>query len=59
MQVLNYSKVVEVVSLPDFIEAQKVGFEMFLQANVPPKERKLRGLQKVFKETLSGSKSDK
>ena len=52
MQILNYSKVEEVVTLPDFIEAQKVGFEMFLQAKVPPKERKPRGLQKVFLETF-------
>lgn len=46
----NFSKIKidEVIQLPDLLESQKKSFEDFLQLDVEPTKRKLRGLQAAF-----------
>jgi len=44
-----YSKVYFSYDLPDLLEIQKKSFEEFLQKDVPPSERKNRGLHKLFR----------
>ncbi len=47
---LSFAKIPEIMDLPDLIEVQKSSYEEFLQRNIPPEERKDKGLQAVFKE---------
>ena len=47
---LSYGKIPEIMDLPDLIEVQKASYEEFLQRNLPPEERKDKGLQAVFNE---------
>ncbi|MBP8933256.1 MAG: DNA-directed RNA polymerase subunit beta [Candidatus Atribacteria bacterium] len=46
----SFSKVPSFTELPHFIEIQRKSFDLFLQANIPPQERKRQGLQEVFTE---------
>lgn len=45
----SFSKIKKVLDIPNLIEIQKHSFERFLQASVPPEERRDIGLQGVFK----------
>ena len=47
---LSYGKIPEIMDLPDLIEVQKSSYEEFLQRNIPPEERKDKGLQAVLNE---------
>ncbi len=47
---VNFSKIRKTIDLPDLIEVQKDSFKSFLQADVPADERKLQGLEEVFRE---------
>ncbi|HVP56669.1 MAG TPA: DNA-directed RNA polymerase subunit beta [bacterium] len=48
----SYSKIAEVMELPNLLSVQLDSFRNFLQADVPPAQRKDDGLQKVFKEVF-------
>jgi len=45
----SFSKVSLPYDVPDLLEIQKKSFSDFLQKDVPPNQRKNRGLQKLFK----------
>jgi len=45
----SYSKIKEVVDVPNLIAIQRKSYERFLQADVPPDKREDIGLQRVFK----------
>ena len=47
---LSFAKIPEVLDLPDLIEVQKSSYDEFLQRNIPPEDRKDKGLQAVFNE---------
>ncbi len=47
---LSFGKREELVELPDLIELQRQSYDDFLQAGVPPNERRNQGLQAVFNE---------
>lgn len=44
----NFSKIPEIIEIPDLIEIQRKSFTEFLQKDAPPSERKNQGLQEVF-----------
>ncbi len=44
----SLSRVADAVELPDLIEIQTKSYSDFLQWNVPPDERELKGMQEVF-----------
>ena len=44
----NFARIPTVIGIPNLIEIQKKSFEYFLQWDVAPHERKLRGLEDVF-----------
>jgi len=44
----NFGKIAPVIEMPHLLEVQLRSFENFLQANVPPEQRKNIGLQNVF-----------
>jgi len=44
----SFTKIPEIMEMPDLIEIQRKFFEEFFQKNVPPGERKNQGLQEVF-----------
>ncbi len=48
----TYSKILEVMELPNLLSVQLDSFRNFLQSDVPPSQRKDDGLQKVFKEVF-------
>jgi DNA-directed RNA polymerase subunit beta len=48
----NYSKITEVMEIPNLLSVQLDSFRRFLQADVPPAERSEDGLQRVFKEVF-------
>ncbi len=45
---ISFARIPELLQLPDLLEAQLKSFEEFLQADVPPAQRKQIGLQKIF-----------
>ena len=47
---LSFSKIPEIMDLPDLIEVQKSSYEEFLQRSALPEEREDKGLQEVFNE---------
>jgi len=47
---LNFSKIKHVIDLPDLVEVQKNSYRDFLQAEVAPDKRELKGLEQVFTE---------
>lgn len=47
---INFSKIKKVLELPDLIEVQKQSYADFLQQDSTIDERKLQGLEEVFKE---------
>ncbi len=48
----SYSKLREVLEVPNLLEVQKESFKEFLQAEIEPEKRKHVGLQVVFNETF-------
>jgi DNA-directed RNA polymerase subunit beta len=48
----SYSKISEVMEIPNLLSVQLDSFRNFLQAEVPPAQRKDDGLQRVFKEVF-------
>ncbi len=44
----DFSKIPQILDIPDLIEIQKQTFERFLQTNVEPEKRENVGLQSVF-----------
>jgi DNA-directed RNA polymerase subunit beta len=48
----SYSKIQEVMELPNLLSVQLDSFKNFLQADVPHSQRKDDGLQKVFREVF-------
>ncbi len=48
----TYSKIDEVMEVPNLLSVQLDSFRNFLQADVPPAQRKEEGLQRVFKEVF-------
>lgn len=44
----NFGKIKEIQEIPNLIDLQKNSYEMFLQSNVKPEDRKNVGLQAVF-----------
>lgn len=47
---LNFSKIKKVIDLPDLVEIQKESYKEFLQMDVAPDKRELKGLHQVFTE---------
>ncbi|MFO7957470.1 MAG: DNA-directed RNA polymerase subunit beta [Candidatus Brocadiia bacterium] len=52
METRNFSKIGGAVDVPNLTSVQRESYEEFLQADVPPDERKDTGLQKIIKETF-------
>jgi len=48
----NFARIPTVIGIPNLIEIQKKSFEYFLQWDVAPLERKLRGLEDVFSDVF-------
>jgi len=49
---LSFSKIRQVVDLPDLIEVQKDSYAQLLQEDIAPEERPDKGLEQVFKEVF-------
>jgi DNA-directed RNA polymerase subunit beta len=49
-EIKNFSKIPEVVPLPNLLSVQIESYEHFLQAGVAPDKRKMQGLQQIFVE---------
>lgn len=47
---INFSKIKKILDLPDLIEVQKQSYADFLQQDVPCGQRKVQGLEEVFRE---------
>ncbi|MDO8461928.1 MAG: DNA-directed RNA polymerase subunit beta, partial [Deltaproteobacteria bacterium] len=45
----DFSKIEQVIPIPNLIEIQRKSFEKFLQRNLPVDKKELQGLQSVFK----------
>lgn len=52
MKQLNFGKIQSKLQLPDLLEMQKQSFEDFLQLDVPPAKRALKGLQAAFEDVF-------
>ena len=46
----NFSRINKVIDIPDLIEVQRDSYVEFLQAEAGPENRKLKGLEEVFRE---------
>jgi DNA-directed RNA polymerase subunit beta len=44
----NFSKIGKIIELPDLLHMQKQSFKDFLQIDVPPEKREIKGLQAAF-----------
>jgi len=44
----NFSKIPQIVDIPNLIEMQEKSFESFMQRTVAPRHRELKGLEEVF-----------
>ncbi len=47
---INFSKIKNIVDIPDLIEVQKDSYATFLQQDAAPDARKVEGLEEVFRE---------
>jgi len=52
MKQLNFGKISSKLQLPDLLEMQKQSFVDFLQTDVPPAKRELKGLQAAFEDVF-------
>ncbi|MCX6356646.1 MAG: DNA-directed RNA polymerase subunit beta, partial [Candidatus Aureabacteria bacterium] len=50
--VIDCSRLGEIVAMPNLVEVQTKSYNDFLQAEVLPRKRRLQGLQEVFKEVF-------
>jgi len=50
MDVKRFGKVTEVMAPPNLMELQTESYDAFLQANVPPDEREVKGLEAILQE---------
>ena len=48
----NFARIPTVIGIPNLIEIQKKSFEHFLQWDVAPNERQVRGLEDVFSDVF-------
>ena len=48
----NFARIPTVIDIPNLIEIQKKSFEHFLQWDVSPQERQIRGLEDVFNDVF-------
>ena len=48
----NFARIPTVIDIPNLIEIQKKSFEYFLQCDVAPADRELRGLEEVFSDVF-------
>ena len=58
MKQINFSKIPQVLEVPDLLEMQKRSFRDFLQEDLPPGERKLMGLQAAFEDVFPIESAD-
>ena len=56
---VNYGKLPDVIDIPDLISVQLESFRDFLQTNVSPEKRELKGLQEAFSEVFPIESFDK
>jgi len=52
MEIRDYSRVGDAVSVPDLVEIQTRSYHSFLQRDVPPRERENIGLEAILRETF-------
>ncbi len=45
----HFAKVSNIIDIPNLIDIQKTSYKRFLQADLPPSDRKLSGLEAVFR----------
>ncbi|PLX96566.1 MAG: DNA-directed RNA polymerase subunit beta, partial [Desulfuromonas sp.] len=45
----HFAKVTNIIDIPNLIDIQKTSYKRFLQADIPPAERKQSGLEAVFR----------
>ncbi|MCM8766636.1 MAG: DNA-directed RNA polymerase subunit beta' [Candidatus Omnitrophica bacterium] len=48
----------EVVEIPDLLSIQKKSYEEFLQKDIPPEKRKIKGLEEVFRKVFPVESED-
>ena len=48
----SLGRIPDTVELPDLIEIQKKSYADFLQWDVPPEQREVKGLQEVFQDVF-------
>jgi len=48
-EVLDFTKIKTTASIPNLLSVQIKSYEGFLQRNIPPTEREIRGLEEVFR----------
>ena len=48
----NFARIPQVVDIPNLIEIQRKSFESFLQGGIASKDRKLSGLEEVFRDVF-------
>jgi len=58
MNQINFSKIPQVLEVPDLLEMQKRSFKDFLQEDVPIAERKLGGIQAAFMDVFPIESAD-
>jgi len=52
VQILDFTKSGDALVVPDLVEIQRKSYADFLQAEVPPRERKNQGLERLLRETF-------
>ncbi len=58
MKQLNFSKIPQVLEIPDLLDMQKRSFKWFLQDDKDPLKRDLQGLQAAFEDVFPIESSD-
>ena len=48
MKQLNFSRISQILKVPDLLDMQKQSFDWFLQLDTEPEARKIQGLQASF-----------
>ncbi len=49
---MNFARIPSVIDIPNLIEIQKKSFEAFMQADRKPRDRKVQGLEEVFRDVF-------
>jgi len=58
MKHLNFSKIGQILKMPDLLEMQKQSFDWFLQLDEKPENRKIQGLQASFMDVFPIESAD-